>query len=162
MAIPRGGRPLVTVNWIPASRKRETASTARFVSTFSCVTRVPSTSAITILIGLAVFSFLDAIFHLVVLGTPQTSSGKVPLSGKSGFETFPYIRIRSGPNQTLSARLLLKANPSACSATRLPIKRAPGHGKSLKVKEHEEKARVTPFHRSFVRDDLDVSVKPPP
>jgi|GraSoi_2013_40cm_1033754.scaffolds.fasta_scaffold01472_2 hypothetical protein len=36
------------------------------------------------------------------------------------------------------------------------------HGKSLKVKEHEEKARGTPFRRSFLRDDLDVSVNPPP
>src|ERR1700730_1152616 len=62
MAMPRGGRPLVTVNWIPASRKRETASAARCVSTFSCVTRVPSTSAITIRIGLALGPFFDAMF----------------------------------------------------------------------------------------------------
>src|SRR6266436_4268279 len=64
MAMPRGGRPLVTLNWIPASCSRKTASVARFVSTFSCVTSVPSTSAITMRIGFADFPFLDAILSL--------------------------------------------------------------------------------------------------
>src|SRR5579862_128966 len=64
MAIPRGGRPLVTLNWIPASCSRKTASAARFVSTFSCVTSVPSTSAITMRMGFAEFPFLGAILSL--------------------------------------------------------------------------------------------------
>src|SRR5580704_2570179 len=64
MAMPRGGRPLVTLNWIPASCSRKTASAARLVSTFSCVTSVPSTSAITMRMGFAEFPFLDAILSL--------------------------------------------------------------------------------------------------
>src|SRR6266481_2264312 len=85
MAIPRGGRPLVTLNWIPASCSRKTASVARFVSTFSCVTSVPSTSAITMRIGFADFPFLDAILslspdfhpdqeHLLLLVVPQQAT----------------------------------------------------------------------------------------
>src|SRR5580700_4874891 len=70
MAIPRGGRPLVTLNAIPASCSRKTDSAARFVSTFSCVTRVPSTSAITIRMGFAGFPLLDAILNLF-LGFPS-------------------------------------------------------------------------------------------
>src|SRR5260221_14794041 len=83
MAMPRGGRPLVTVNWIPASRKRETASTARFVSTFSCVTRGPSTSAITILIGFAALSFFDAIVNPAL---------RIPLAGRA---EAPALQIHS-------------------------------------------------------------------
>ena len=45
MAIPRGGRPLVMAKRMPASRRLCTAAIARSVRTFSCVTRVPSTSA---------------------------------------------------------------------------------------------------------------------
>src|SRR5882724_761776 len=69
MAMPRGGRPLVTLNAIPASCSRKTASAARFVSTFSCVTSVPSTSAITMRMGFAESAFLDAIMNLF-LGFP--------------------------------------------------------------------------------------------
>ena len=43
--MPRGGRPLVIANAIPAACNAFTAATARVVSTFSAVTRVPSTSA---------------------------------------------------------------------------------------------------------------------
>src|SRR5260370_12850007 len=85
MAMPLGGRPLVTLNGIPASCSRKTASVARFVSTFSCVTSVPSTSAITMRIGLADFPFLDAILslspdfhpdqeHLLLLVVPQQAT----------------------------------------------------------------------------------------
>ena len=45
MAIPRGGRPLVIANAIPARCNFLTASRAREVSTLSLVTSVPSTSA---------------------------------------------------------------------------------------------------------------------
>ena len=45
IAMPRGGRPLVIANAIPAACNAFTAATARGVSTFSAVTRVPSTSA---------------------------------------------------------------------------------------------------------------------
>jgi hypothetical protein len=45
ISMPRGGRPLVIANWIPASRILATAARARSVSTFSWVTRAPSTSA---------------------------------------------------------------------------------------------------------------------
>src|SRR5262245_11669087 len=61
MAMPRGGRPLVTLNWIPAWRRCSTASAARCVNTFSCVTSVPSTSAITMRIGFADRPFVEAI-----------------------------------------------------------------------------------------------------
>src|SRR5215470_13030052 len=61
--MPRGGRPLVTLNAIPSCCRFDTASAARFVSTFSCVTSVPSTSAITIRIGFAGRSFFDAILQ---------------------------------------------------------------------------------------------------
>src|ERR1700688_3280040 len=86
MAIPRGGRPLVTLNSIPACRRCETALAARSVSTFSCVTSVPSTSAITIRIGCAAGSFFDAIlmsfpgvfrpsgFGLLLLVVPQQTA----------------------------------------------------------------------------------------
>src|SRR5215467_3300325 len=91
MAMPRGGRPLVTLNWIPASRRRNTASAARFVNTFSCVTSVPSTSAISMRIGFAerplvesilnsflVFCFLalsnSCRFRLLLLVVPQKAA----------------------------------------------------------------------------------------
>ncbi len=45
MAMPRGGRPLVTAKRMFAWRRSRTASTAPGVSTFSEVTSVPSTSA---------------------------------------------------------------------------------------------------------------------
>src|SRR5262245_23733246 len=45
MAIPFGGRPLVMAKRMPDSRSRSTARRARSVSTLSCVTSVPSTSA---------------------------------------------------------------------------------------------------------------------
>jgi hypothetical protein len=44
-AMPRGGRPLVIAKITPASRKSRTAAMASSVSTFPCVTSVPSTSA---------------------------------------------------------------------------------------------------------------------
>src|SRR5258708_4686540 len=40
MAMPRGGRPLVMLNWIPASWTRWTASAARFVRTCSCARNI--------------------------------------------------------------------------------------------------------------------------
>ena len=43
--MPRGGRPLVTANLMPAVSRAATALTARSVSTLSLVTTVPSTSA---------------------------------------------------------------------------------------------------------------------
>src|SRR5215470_17645580 len=61
MAMPRGGRPLVTLNWIPASLRCNTASAARFVNTFSCVTSVPSTSAITMRTGFVERPFVESI-----------------------------------------------------------------------------------------------------
>src|SRR5499427_2045182 len=61
MAMPRGGRPLVTLNRIPASPRCKTASAARFVNTFSCVTSVPSTSAMTMRIGFAERPFVESI-----------------------------------------------------------------------------------------------------
>ena len=51
IAMPRGGRPLVTANVIPASRSLPTAAIARSVRTLSFVTSVPSTSASISLIG---------------------------------------------------------------------------------------------------------------
>ena len=45
--MPRGGRPLVIPNRMPASCNFLTASMARGVRILSCVTRVPSTSAMT-------------------------------------------------------------------------------------------------------------------
>ena len=45
IAMPRGGRPLVIANAMPAVCSAFTAAAARGVSTFSAVTRVPSTSA---------------------------------------------------------------------------------------------------------------------
>src|ERR1700730_2349029 len=45
MAMPRGGRPLVMANLMPASRNLATDRMARSVRIFSCVTSVPSTSA---------------------------------------------------------------------------------------------------------------------
>ncbi len=45
IAMPRGGRPLVIAKAMPAACNAFTAATARGVSTFSAVTRVPSTSA---------------------------------------------------------------------------------------------------------------------
>src|SRR5262252_10293070 len=61
MAMPRGGRPLVTLNRIPASPRCKTASAARLVNTFSCVTSVPSTSAMTMRIGFAERPFVESI-----------------------------------------------------------------------------------------------------
>src|ERR1700733_15766496 len=52
IAMPLGGRPLVMTNWIPASALFMTESMARWVRILSCVTRVPSTSAMTSLMGL--------------------------------------------------------------------------------------------------------------
>src|SRR5438874_279579 len=52
ICIPRGGRPLVIANWIPAMPNWVTAARARSVSTFSRVRRVPSTSARSSLIGI--------------------------------------------------------------------------------------------------------------
>src|SRR6202007_2801357 len=86
MAIPRGGRPLVMLNSIPACRRCETALAARSVSTFSCVTSVPSTSAIPMRIGGAASSFFDAMlksfpglsrprgFGLLLLVVPQQTA----------------------------------------------------------------------------------------
>ena len=45
MDMPRGGRPLVTANRIPACFSLATAATARSVRTLSWVMSVPSTSA---------------------------------------------------------------------------------------------------------------------
>ncbi len=45
LAMPRGGRPLVTVNLIPAAFSLSTASRVRVVSTLSLSTNVPSMSA---------------------------------------------------------------------------------------------------------------------
>ncbi len=45
IAIPLGGRPLVTANWMPRPAMSRTAFWARSVSTLSLVTSVPSTSA---------------------------------------------------------------------------------------------------------------------
>ena len=45
IAMPRGGRPLVIAKAMPAACSAFTAAAARGVSTFSAVTRVPSTSA---------------------------------------------------------------------------------------------------------------------
>ena len=45
IAMPRGGRPLVMAKAMPAVWSAFTAAAARGVSTFSAVTRVPSTSA---------------------------------------------------------------------------------------------------------------------
>ena len=45
IAMPRGGRPLVTANLMPALSSAATAAMARSVRTLSLVTTVPSTSA---------------------------------------------------------------------------------------------------------------------
>src|SRR6202051_1965202 len=52
---------------MPALWRPKTAAVARFVSTFSCVTNVPSTSAMSILIGPFACPFFDVILNLFLV-----------------------------------------------------------------------------------------------
>src|SRR5262249_20599645 len=77
--MPRGGRPPVTANAIPASPRRLTAVAARSVTAFPRVTSVPSTSASTILTGDSDvgLSFLSAL--QLAIATDQRVRGRVVL-----------------------------------------------------------------------------------
>ncbi len=75
--MPRGGRPLVTANSMPASRRRLTAATARSVRAFSWVTSVPSTSASTILIGGCVIVLEPLAFSAPVAADQRVRGGVV-------------------------------------------------------------------------------------
>jgi len=88
--------------------------------------------------------------------------GTVSLSGKSGFQTFltfqsDPVRSKPYPHDHSSRQIRQPVVQRVCQ---FPSPHA--NGKSLKVKDAEEKAGDTPLQRRFVRDDLDVSVKASP
>jgi len=75
VCMPRGGRPLVIANAIPASPNLATACRVFLVSVLSCVTSVPSTSARTSLIGP---SFLYGFTIIELLPSPGVPSPPPP------------------------------------------------------------------------------------
>jgi hypothetical protein len=104
-------------------------------------------------------------YALVVVsaGMPRANIfGRVSLSGKPGFETFltfesDLVRTKPYSHDYSSRQIHQPLVQRVCQ-----LSERPGHGKSLKVKEHEEDVTGTPFPHTFLRDGLDVSVKPPP
>src|SRR5215475_14846315 len=100
IAIPRGGRPLVMVNSMPADRNRSTASRARGVRTLAFVTNVPSTSAMSSLIGVMLASQVG------------------PSASIAGGRASPYTEARNDPNR----EVLDQRGPGVCRPGPLPGK----------------------------------------
>jgi len=105
-------------------------------------------------------------YALVVLASANIRRtnifGRVPLSGKSGFQTFltfesDPVRTKPYPHDHSLRQIRQLVVQRACQFASVH-----GNGKSLKVKEDEGKAGDTLIERPIARDDLDVSVKASP
>jgi len=88
--------------------------------------------------------------------------GRVPLSGKPGFQAFltfesDPVRTKPYPHDHSSRQIRQPVVQHVCQ-----FASAQTNGKSLKVKEDEENAPDTLFDRPLARDGLDVSVKASP
>jgi len=88
--------------------------------------------------------------------------GRVPLSGKPGFQAFltfesDPVRTKPYPHDHSSRQIRQPVVQHVCQFQSVHT-----NGKSLKVKEDEENASGTLFEHPLARDGLDVSVKASP